>query len=121
MKRVASGAAAAALALGAAGCGQASRAGQRTLDAFFRDTPRGRAWTNRFPHNPGSKPCTTVDPQSKQRVDATCSTDLSLGGNDRVIVTFTVSWSHGSRTRTWFLFLRPDGTVASVKREGEPG
>jgi hypothetical protein len=107
--------------LGAAGCGRSTGVAQRALDAFFRDTPRGRAWTNRFPHEPGSTSCTAVDPTSKLRVAATCSTDLSLGRDESVLATFTVSWSHGSRAKTWFVFLRHDGTIVSVRREGEPG
>jgi len=119
VRRVATSAAAVALA--AAGCGGSSPTGQRTLDAFLRDTPQGRAFAKRFPHRPGSIPCTVVDTSAKQRVQATCSTDLALGSDHRVIVTFTQSWSHGSRARTWFVFLRRDGTLESVRREGTPG
>jgi hypothetical protein len=117
----ASALAAAALVL-AAGCGgSAAPTGQRALNAFLRDTARGRTFAARFPHTPGSLPCTALDPTVGKRVPATCSTDVSLGENGRVVVTFTVSWSHGSQNRTWFVFLRPDGTVAKVSREGVAG
>jgi hypothetical protein len=119
--RAAAGAAAGGLALAAAGCGGSSPAVQRSLDAFLTGTPQGRAWAKRFPHTPGSIPCTAVDPTLHRRVPATCSTDVALGANDRVVVTFTQSWSHGSRARTWFVFLRRDGALVSVKREGTPG
>jgi hypothetical protein len=109
-----------ALALGAAGCGSSSPRGQRSLDAFLR-TPQGRSLGSRFPHRPGSVSCTTRDPSAKRRVAATCSTDLALRANDRVLVTFTLSWSHGSRAKTWFVFLRRDGSVESMRREGSDG
>ncbi|HET7571503.1 MAG TPA: hypothetical protein VFJ77_02405 [Gaiellaceae bacterium] len=111
------GASVAALALVLAGCGGANREGQRSLDAFLGSTDAAR-FANRFPHRPGSIPCTARDPAAKRRVAATCSTDLSLRSNHDVIVTFTVSWSHGSRARTWFVFLRRDGTLKRVQREG---
>jgi len=109
------------LALAAGGCGGTSPSGQRTLDEFFRGTALGRKWARRFPHKPGSVSCTVSGSSTHGRVPATCSTAFSLGARHRVIVTFTESWSHGSRARTWFVFLRPDGTVASVRREGTPG
>ena len=120
MRRVAS-AAAVVLVLAAPGCGGSSRAGQRSLDAFLTRTTQGRMWAKRFPHRPGSKPCKALDPVAKQRVAATCSTDLALTAHDSVVVTFTQSWSNGSRARTWFVFLRRDGTLESVRREGTTG
>jgi hypothetical protein len=119
--RSAAAAAAGTLALAAAGCGGSSPAVQRSFDAFLTQTPQGRSWATRFPHKPGSIPCTALDPTLHRRVPATCSTDLSLGANNQVIVTFTQSWSHGSRARTWFVFLRRDGTLVSVNREGTLG
>jgi hypothetical protein len=122
VKRAASALAAAVLlAAAAAGCGGSSRSGQRTLDAFFADTPRGRTYARRFPHRPGSLPCTALDHTLNKHVPATCSTDLSLEANERVLATFTVSWSHGSLARTWFVTLRRDGSVESVRRENPAG
>ena len=121
MRRAASVAAAGTLALAAAGCGGSSSQGQRSLDAFLSRSAQGRTLAKRFPHRPGSVPCTAVDPGTERRVEATCSTDVSLAKPNRVIATFTLSWSHGSRARTWFVFLRRDGTVESVRREGSPG
>ena len=113
--------AAAAMAVGAAGCGGSSPRSQRSLDAFLERTPRGRTLAKRFPHRPGSVRCTVVDPAAKRRVRATCSTDVSPGDGDSVLATFTLSWSHGSRARTWFVVLRPDGSVESVRRAGVAG
>ena len=121
MRRTSRVAAVAAVATAAAGCGGSSPTGQRSLDAFLSRSPQGRALGKRFPHRPGSIPCTAVDPVDERRVEATCSTDVSLQTQNRVVVTFTLSWSHGSRARTWFVFLRRDGTVESVKREGSLG
>ncbi len=123
MRRGAKAAAAAALACALAGCGGSASAGdgQRALDRFFARTVKGRAYAKRFPHQPGSVPCTARDPELRRRVDATCSTDVSLEP-DRVVVTFTESWSHGNRSRTWFVFLRKDGSIVSVSRAGSaPG
>jgi hypothetical protein len=114
-------ASAVALASAVAGCGGSSSAEQHTLQRFLSRTPQGRTWAKRFPHRPGSVPCTALDPAAERRVPATCSTDVSAAAGDRVIVTFTQSWSHGSRARTWFVFLRADGTVESVKRAGTGG
>jgi len=114
-------ASAVAIASAVAGCGGSSSAVQRTLERFLSRTPQGRAWAKRFPHRPGSVPCTVVDPVAGRRVPATCSTDASTASGDRVVVTFTQSWSHGSRARTWFFFLRANGSVESVKRAGSGG
>lgn len=112
-------AAAAALVFALAGCGgsASARDGQRALDRFFTRTAKGRAWAKRFPHRPGSVPCTARDPELRRRVAATCSTDVSLDPN-RVVVTLTESWSHGNRARTWLVFLRKDGSIVSVRRAG---
>jgi hypothetical protein len=104
------------VAAAAAGCGGSPRTGQRSLNSFLASAAAD-PWAKRFPHQPGSIACMALDPTVKRRVPATCSTDLSLD-QDRVIVTFTESWSHGNRARTWFVFLRRNGTVERVQREG---
>ena len=116
MRRLGS-AALVALVLAAAGCGSASVRGQRALDTFLLSR-KGQTWAARYPHTPGSIPCSTYDKDVKKKVDATCSTDLSVDQRKRVIVIFTTSWSHGSRARAWFVFLRPDGALVSITREG---
>ncbi len=118
MPRVASALAAAALVLAAAGCGGSSHRNQHSLDAFFTRSARGRAWAKRFPQRPGSRPCSAYDRQLRKTVPATCSTDVSPVKPDRLVVSLTESWSHGTRARTWFVFIRPDGTIVSVTREG---
>ena len=123
MRRVAS-AVAAALVLVASGCGGGggpSDSRWPTLDAFFSTTQRGRAWAGRFPHRPGSRPCTALDKTVRARVKATCSTDAERRDGGRVLATFTVSWSHGSRARTWFVLLRRDGSVVSIRQENPAG
>ena len=112
-------AAAAVLSQAAAGCGSSSgqREEHRALHFFFGSTVRGHTFGKRFPHRPGSVHCTVFDSQLHQRVAATCATDLAVGPK-RVVVTFTESWSHGSRTRTWFVFLHPDGVIEAIRREG---
>ncbi|HET7568574.1 MAG TPA: hypothetical protein VFJ91_11310 [Gaiellaceae bacterium] len=120
MRRAASALLAAAAVLAAAGCGSGSPKVDRTF-AQFLASPQGATWANRFPHQPGSRPCTAHDPKLDERVPATCSTALSLGDHKLVVATFTVSWSHGSRARTWFVFLRRGGEVDHVTREGAPG
>jgi hypothetical protein len=109
----------AVLSLALAGCGGSSgqREERRALDHFFTDTARGRTFGKRFPHRPGSIGCTVFDHQLQQKVKATCATDVAVGPK-RVVVTFTESWSHGSRTRTWFVFLHPDGSIQGITREG---
>jgi hypothetical protein len=119
MRRAASASVAAVALAAVAGCGGSAPNGQRSLDAFLSGT-QGRSWAKRFPHRPGSLPCTALDRTLQQRVAATCSTDVALRDTG-VIVTFTQSWSHGNRARTWFVFLHRDGTVESVTREGTPG
>ena len=114
--RGASALAAALVLAAAAGCGGSPRNGQRSFDSFLASTA-AHPWVKRFPHRPGSISCTALDRTVGRRVPATCSTDLSLDKN-QVIVTFTESWSHGNRARTWFVFLRRNGTVERVQREG---
>ncbi|HXH97701.1 MAG TPA: hypothetical protein VNH40_10875 [Gaiellaceae bacterium] len=117
MRWVASALSVAVLA-SAAGCGgSADPKGRRALDAFFSRTSLGRTLGKRFPHDPGSVPCAVFDRKLQKRVEATCATDVSVDPT-RIVVTFTESWSHGSRTHTWFVFLRRDGTVKSVRQEG---
>ena len=120
MRRAASTALAAASVVAAAGCGSSPPSAQRTFDQFLR-SPKGTSWARRFPHLPGSRPCTAYDPTLKTRVPATCSTALSLASGNEVLATFTVSWSNGSRARTWFVFLHRDGRVDHMTREGEAG
>jgi hypothetical protein len=106
-----------ALALLVAGCGSNDPKGRRALEAFFTRTAVGVNLGRRFPHNPGSVSCTVFDHQLEQKVNATCATDIAVEPT-RIVVTFTESWSHGSQTHTWFVFLRRDGTVRSVRQEG---
>ncbi|MGH3048715.1 MAG: hypothetical protein ACRDLK_01045 [Gaiellaceae bacterium] len=120
MRLGASAALAAALLAVAAGCGSSPPTVERTFGEFLR-SPQGRSWAKRFPHQPGSKACTASDPTLKTRVPATCSTALSLAQGSEVLATFTVSWSRGSRARTWFVFLRRNGRVDRISREGQPG
>jgi len=121
LRRRVPGAAAAAIVLCVAlvGCGSSSgqREERRALDHFFSDTVHGRRFGRRFPHRPGSIGCTVFDRQLRRRVSATCATAVAVGPK-RVVVTFTESWSHGSRTRTWFVFLHPDGAIEAITREG---
>jgi hypothetical protein len=118
-RRSAAAAGALLLAFALAGCGSSSgqREERRALDYFFANTAHGQTFGKRFPHRPGSVGCTVYDGQLRQRVKATCATDVAVGPK-RVLVTFTESWSHGSRTRTWFVFLHPDGRVQGITREG---
>jgi hypothetical protein len=106
-----------ALAAGLSGCGSTDPQGRRALGEFFTRTTLGRTLGTRFPHDRGSVPCKVLDHQLGQRVDATCATDVAVEPA-RIVVTFTESWSHGTRTHTWFVFLRRDGTVKSVRQEG---
>jgi hypothetical protein len=116
MRRVAS--ALAVVVLAAAGCGgSADPKGRRALGVFFARTTLGQMLGKRFPHDRGSLPCVVFDHQVEKRVKATCATDVAVDPT-RIVVTFTESWSHGSRTHTWFVFLRRDGTVKSVRQEG---
>ena len=120
-RRNAALAGAAMLALAASGCGGSGSSGQReenrALDAFFDHTARGHTLGAKFPHRPGSIGCKVLDRELHRRVNATCATDVAVGPK-RVVVTFTESWSHGSRTHTWFVFLSPDGKIQAVTQEG---
>jgi hypothetical protein len=120
MRQVASVAVAIALALASAGCGSADPQGRHALEAFFTHASLGRTLAKRFPHEPGSLPCTVFDRSLAKHVQATCATDVAVEPT-RIVVTFTESWSHGSQTHTWFVFLRRDGTVKSVRQEGVSG
>jgi len=100
-----------------AACGGSSPPSVERTFARFLAGPDGATWAARFPHQPGSRPCTTRDPLVKKVVAATCSTALSLEKKS-VLATFTVSWAHGSRVRAWLVFLRNDGRIASISREG---
>ena len=117
MRRAARTAAAAGVVLAAAGCGGPNPAAQKTLNAFFSGSPRGRAWGRVFPHRPGSLPCTARDARLAAPVPATCSTDVSLVRPDRAVVTLTKDWGNGSRALTWFVFVHRDGAIESVVRE----
>jgi hypothetical protein len=117
MRRLASALGVVLLALPAAGCGATDPKGKRALAAFFAHTTLGRTLASRFPHTPGSLPCLVFDHGLQKRVKATCATDVAVDST-RVVVTFAESWSHGTRTHTWFVFLRRDGTVESVRQEG---
>lgn len=117
MRRTASGLGAVVLAIALAGCGSTDPQGRRALAAFFARTTLGTTLGKRFPHEPGSVQCSVFDSQLQKRVQATCATDVAVEPA-RIVVTFTESWSHGTGTHTWFVFLRRDGTVKSVKQEG---
>ncbi|HZQ89620.1 MAG TPA: non-canonical purine NTP pyrophosphatase [Gaiellaceae bacterium] len=101
-----------------AGCGGSDKTSRRVLRAFFAGGPVARALGERFPHKPGTLPCTIHD-QGKA-VQATCATDISLVTPGRAVVTLTEAWNHGAKAHTWFFFIRRDGTVQSVIQEGAP-
>ena len=101
-----------------AGCGGTDRTSKRVLRAFFAGGPVARTLGRRFPHKPGTLPCTIHD-QGKL-VQATCATDISLVKPARAVVTLTEAWNHGAKAHTWFFFIRRDGTVQSVIQEGSP-
>jgi hypothetical protein len=120
VRRVASVAGAVLLALVLAGCGSADPKGRHALDTFFTHASLGRTLAKRFPHEPGSVPCTVLDRSLGKHVQATCATDVAVEPT-RIVVTFTESWSHGTQTHTWFVFLHRDGRVESVRQEGVAG
>jgi len=101
-----------------AGCGGPNKTSRRVLRAFFAGGPVVRTLGERFPHKPGTLPCTIHD-QGKA-VQATCATDISLVKPARAVVTLTEAWNHGAKAHTWFFFIRRDGTVQSVIQEGAP-
>lgn len=110
------------VALGAAlllaGCGGTDKTSKRVLRAFFAGGPAAHTLGSRFPHMPGTRPCTLN--VNGVRVDASCSTDISLVQPSRAVVTLTEAWNHGSKAHTWFFFIHRDGTVQSVIQEGAP-
>jgi XTP/dITP diphosphohydrolase len=101
-----------------AGCGGTDKTSKRVLRAFFAGGPVVRALGRRFPHTPGTLPCTVLD--KGKTVQATCATDISLVKPARAVVTLTEAWNHGAKAHTWFFFIRRDGTVQSVIQEGAP-
>jgi len=101
-----------------AGCGGTDRTSKRVLRAFFAGGPVARKLGTRFPHAPGTLPCTVRD--RGKTVQATCATDISLVKPARAVVTLTEAWNHGAKAHTWFFFIRRDGTVQSVIQEGAP-
>jgi XTP/dITP diphosphohydrolase len=108
-------------ALGAAllaGCGGTDPVKNRVLRLFFTGGPVARTLGERFPHKPGTLPCTLDDRGAK--LQATCATDISLVKPARAVVTLTEAWNHGAQAHTWFFFIRRDGTVQSVIQEGAP-
>ena len=118
MRRAASAAVAAVALAGLAGCGGSPNpAVGRTLDAFFANTARGRAWGRIFPHRPGSLACTVHDPAANENVPATCSIEFALVEPGRAVVTLTEAWDRDARARTWFVFIHRDGTIESVLHE----
>ena len=106
------------LALLLAGCGGTDRVSKRVLRAFFTGSPIARTLGRRFPHTPGVLPCVLHEGQVV--LQASCSTDISLVQPSRAVVTLTEAWNHGAKAHTWFFFIRRDGTVQSVIREGAP-
>ena len=109
---------AALAALLVAGCGGTNRVADRVLRAFFDGGPVVRELGLRFPHKPGTLPCTLHD--RGVTLQATCATDISLVRPARAVVTLTEAWNHGAQAHTWFFFIRRDGTVQSVVQEGAP-
>jgi XTP/dITP diphosphohydrolase len=101
-----------------AGCGGTNKTSKRVLRAFFTGGPVARTLGKRFPHAPGTLPC-TIHVQGKS-VQATCATEISLVQPARAVVTLTTAWNHGAKAHTWFFFIRRDGTVQSVIQEGAP-
>jgi XTP/dITP diphosphohydrolase len=104
------------LALLLAGCGGDKVSMGEVLENFYAKTPKAHAFATRFPHTPGSLPCTL--PGSPQPLRATCAADVSLVKHDRAVITLTEAWRHGSLAHTWFFFIRRDGTIDSVVQEG---
>ena len=110
--------AALALTLLVAGCGGSDKTGTRVLQRFFAAGPVARKLGTRFPHKPGTLPCTVND--GGKTVQATCATEVSLVKPDKAVVTLTEAWNHGAKAHTWFFFIRRDGSVQSVVQEGSP-
>lgn len=109
----------AALALGVlAGCGADKDTMGEVLANFFAKTPRAHAFAARFPHKPGSLPCTLASKDGP--LNATCAADVSLVKHDRAVITLTEAWNHGALAHTWFFFVNRDGRIDSVVQEGAP-
>ncbi len=111
-------AAALGVAVVLAGCGGTDPTSKRVLRAFFSGGRAARSLGQRFPHDPGTLPCTVYVKGVK--LQASCSTDISLVRPARAVVTLTEAWNHGATAHTWFFFIRRDGTVQSVIQEGAP-
>ena len=101
-----------------AGCGGTDPTSKRVLRAFFAGGSSARSLGRRFPHEPGTLPCVVYAKGVK--LQASCSTDISLVRPARAVVTLTEAWNHGATAHTWFFFIRRDGTVQSVIQEGAP-
>lgn len=101
-----------------AGCGGTDPTAKRVLHAFFAGGRTARSLGMRFPHEPGTLPCVVYAKGVK--LQASCSTDISLVRPARAVVTLTEAWNHGATAHTWFFFIRRDGTVQSVIQEGAP-
>jgi len=101
-----------------AGCGGTDPTSKRVLHAFFAGGRAARSLGTRFPHEPGTLPCVVYAKGVK--LQASCSTDISLVRPARAVVTLTEAWNHGATAHTWFFFIRRDGTVQSVIQEGAP-
>ncbi|MGH2971060.1 MAG: non-canonical purine NTP pyrophosphatase [Gaiellaceae bacterium] len=110
--------AALAAALLLAGCGGMDPTSKRVLNAFFDGGPVARSLGKLFPHKPGTLPCVLYE--NGVKLEASCSTDISLVKPARAVVTLTEAWNHGAKAHTWFFFIRRDGTVQSVIQEGTP-
>jgi len=106
------------LALVGAGCGADKEGGKGVLQAFFATSTQGRALSARFPHEPGTRPCTVWSKGATLR--ASCSADVSLVKHDRAVITLTEAWNHGALAHTWFFFVHRDGRIESVVEEGTP-
>ncbi|HZC31322.1 MAG TPA: hypothetical protein VE261_07355, partial [Gaiellaceae bacterium] len=104
------------VALLGAGCGGDNKQTEAVLRAFFANSKSARPFSARYPHKPGTLPC-TVRVQGKT-VNATCSADVTLVKTDRAVITLTEAWNHGALAHTWFFFVRRNGIVESVIQEG---
>ncbi|HLY95362.1 MAG TPA: non-canonical purine NTP pyrophosphatase [Gaiellaceae bacterium] len=101
-----------------AGCGADNNTMGVILDSFYAKTPKGHAFAARFPHKPGSLPCTLASKNGPLR--ASCAVDVSLVKHDRAVITLTEAWNHGALAHTWFFFVHRDGRIDSVVEEGAP-
>lgn len=101
-----------------AGCGADKDTMNEVLTSFYTNTPRAQSFAARFPHKPGSLPCTL--PSKDGPLRATCAADVSLVKHDRAVITLTEAWNHGALAHTWFFFVHRDGRIDSVVEEGAP-